>query len=229
MSSDPIEYHHRPIEPTQAVFRNPYETIYPYSGEVPPAPPPPPKQRHTWLIVVLVSIPCLVLVLSGVFFGVTHSAASQQVAHAAPTVTPTPKPKDTPTVTLTPIPAETPTVTPIPSLSTPAPTISYYARDIYNDFVVNGLGGTNPKYDTNWTCCTYQPAGGAVVWTDVTTGHNIDVATFYSGADAETDAVDLHNQGFNAYVVHDCLLSSDTSVPYSVVGRYIQVMQTYCN
>ena len=217
MSGDPTEYHHRLIEPTQAVYRNPYETTYPYSGEVPPAPPPPPKQRHTWLIVALVSITCLVLVLSGVFVGVTHSAASQKVAHVTPTVTPTLKPKDTPTVT------------PIPPLPTPVPTISYYARDIYNDFVVNGLGGTDPKYDTNWTCCTYQPAGGAVIWTDVTTGHTIDVATFYSGAHAETDAVDLQNQGFNAFVVHDCLLSCDKSVPYSVVVRYIQVMQTYCN
>jgi hypothetical protein len=217
MSSDPTEYHHRPIESTQAVYRNPYETTYPYFGEVPPAPPPPPKQRHTWLIVVLMSIACLVLVLSGVFFGVTHSGASQKVAHVTPTVTPIPIPKDPPTVT------------PIPPLLTPVPTISYYARDIYNDFVVNGLGGADPKYDTNWKCCTYVPAGRAIVWTDSTSGYTLDIATFYNTADAEVDADDLFKQGFYSNVVHACLLSYDKTVPNSVLSRYLQLMQTYCN
>ncbi len=223
MHSDPTKYH-RPIEPTQFAYSNPYETLNPYYGEIPPAPPPPPKQHHIGIRVALASILCLVVILGAVFFGITHSSAQQKVTQ----VTPTPKPTPTiaPTATPTQVPTATPTPTPVP---TSPPIVSYYASDIYNDFVANGLGGLHPKNDTNWSCCTYNPAGGAVAWVDSASGYVLDIATFLNVHNAEVDENDLFRQGYYANVVHACLLSYDKTVPMSVIGKYVQLMQTYCN
>ncbi len=219
MDSDPTKYH-RPIEPTQFAYSNPYETLNPYYGEIPPAPPPPPKQHHTGIRVALASILCLVVILGAVFFGITHSSAQQKVTQVTPT------PTIAPTATPTQVPTATPTPTPVP---TSPPIVSYYASDIYNDFVANGLGGLHPKNDTNWSCCTYNPAGGAVAWVDSASGYVLDIATFLNVHNAEVDENDLFRQGYYANVVHACLLSYDKTVPMSVIGKYVQLMQTYCN
>jgi len=112
---------------------------------------------------------------------------------------------------------------------TPTPTVSYYANDIYNDFVANGLGGPNPKDDTNWKCCTYTPEGGAIIWNDSNSGYQLDLAVFVSLAEAETDESDLNAKGVSTNVVHACLLSYGKSVPDSVIKGYLRLMQTYCN
>ena len=223
--NDPTEYQ-RPIEPMQAAYRNPYETPNPYYGDVPPPPPPPPsRQRHIGLIVVLVSILCLFVIFGGVLFGVMHVGGQQKVIQVISTPTSRVLPTPTPTFTATPTPVlPTPTLPP-----TPIPTVSYTANDIYNAFYANGLGGTNPKNDTNWSCCTYVPAGGAIVWTDSASGYTLDIATFYNNHDAEVDANDLFNQGYYSNVVHACLLSYEKDVPTSVLSGYVRLMQTYCN
>ena len=84
----------------------------------------------------------------------------------------------------------TPTATMVPT-STPVPLVSYPASDIYHDFSTNGLGGTNLRNDTNWSCCTYIPEGGALVWTDSASGYTLDIATFKSTSEAEIDAQQL--------------------------------------
>jgi hypothetical protein len=57
----------------------------------------------------------------------------------------------------------------------------------------------------------------------------LDIATFYTLQDAQTDANDLFNHGFYTNVVHACLLSYDKNVPGSVISPYLQFMQQYCN
>lgn len=216
------------IEPTQRA-NNPYEYTMPYYG-LPDIPPPPPKNnRHgiLWAVVMLLSVALLVSLL---FIGVQiygHSNINNDASHLS-TVLSTATSIPTRTPTYTPIP--TPTDTPIPTpTNTPTRTINYTASDIYNDFYANGLGGKNPTNDTNWKCCTYTPAGGAVVWNDSMSGWQLDIATFYNNADAEIDASDLYRQGFYSNVVHNCLLSYEKQVPVSVLSPYVQLMQTYCN
>jgi hypothetical protein len=202
-SNDPTEYH-RQIEPMHATYRNPYETPGPYGGDVPPPPPPSPKQRHTGLIVASVSLLCLVMILAGVIVGIMLVSGQQKVTQ----VTPTPS-RDQPT--------------------TPVLAVNYSAKDIYNDFAANGSSGTNSRDDTNWSCCTYTPEGGALVWTDNGSGFKLDIATFKSTSEAEVDARQLDSQNFSSTVVHRCLLSYDKIVPTSVISRYVQLMHMYCN
>jgi hypothetical protein len=203
MYNDPTESY-RPLEQMQAVYRNPYEAPSPYSGGMPPVPPALPKQHHIGPIVAWASLLCLVMLLGGVLFGTLLVNGQQKVTQ----VTPTP---------------------PLVPTSTPVPRVSYSASDIYHDFSAHGLGGTNPRDDTNWRCCTYAPEGGALVWTDRASGHNLDIATFKSISEAEVDARQLDNQHFSSTVVHTCLLSYDKTVPPSILSRYVQVMQTYCD
>jgi len=225
--SDPTEYQ-RPREPRQIAYRNPYETPNPYYGDV-PIPPPPPKKRRTGLIVALASILCVVVILGGVLFWVTHVGVQQA---AKQVTTPGSKLALTPKMTViveTPTPGPpTPTTVLLPT-ATPVRTVAYFAKDIYNDFYANGLGGPDPKTDNNWNCCTYNPAGGAIVWTDNTSRYTLDIATFYNTSDAEVDASDLYRQGYYSNVVHNCLLSYEKSVPITVLSGYVQLMQTYCN
>ncbi len=210
--SDPTE-HHRPPEPMPTAYRNPYELSNPYDAGVPVTPPPPPKQRHIGLIVISVSLLCVVMILGGVIFGgaivgTLLMSGQRQVTQATPQP-PTPAPTPAPTA---------PSVRPVSSS----------ASDIYNAFIANGLGGTNRRDDNNWSCCTYTPEGGALVWTDSTSGYPLDIATFKSMSEAAIDAGQLDNQNFASSVVQTCLLSYDKTVPTSVVSRYLQVMQRSC-
>jgi hypothetical protein len=132
-----------------------------------------------------------------------------------------------PTSLPTPMPTSVPT--PVPTSAPTSLTVKYYASDIYNDFVANGLGGTNPKTDTKWSCCSYIPSGGAIVWTDSTTGYTMDIATFATSNAVQIDEGQLNNKGFYTNVVHNCLLSYESAIPQSVINSYLQVMQTYCN
>ena len=121
-------------------------------------PPPPPKQnkyRILWAIVIgIILLSFLGILLLGMQmyrYSVHNSVVPTStvfVTHKTTVIIETPTPER---------------ATPIP---TPMPTVNYYARDIYNDFVTNNLGGSDPKFDTNWSCCTYKPLGGAIVWTD---------------------------------------------------------------
>ncbi len=207
--SDSTEYH-RPPEPMPTAYRNPYEISNPYDGGVPAiTPPPPPKQRHIGLIVVSVSLLCVVMILGGVIFGgaivgTLLMSGQRQVTQVTP-----------------------PPPTPVPT-ATPVRPVTSSASDIYNAFIANGLGGTNRRDDKNWNCCTYTPEGGALVWTDSTSGYTLDIATFKSTSEAAIDAGQLDNQNFAANVVQICLLSYDKTVPIGVVSRYLQVMQRSC-
>jgi hypothetical protein len=216
-------------------FTNPYmQSPYEESSDLPPPPPPPDlkKKRRGFLWVFSGSLLVVVLLLLSflvyVLYGNSHAPTGNNSTPVPTTAsTPTPLPA-TPTIII-----ETPTpqqATPTLASLSPSPTSSvpYYAIDIYNAFVANGLGGSNPKQDTNWSCCTYVPAGGAIYWNDNQSGHALDIATFYNNQDAETDALDLVNKGFNTNVVHACLLSYDRNVPTSVINPYLQVMQQYC-
>jgi hypothetical protein len=253
--TDPTEYP-RQIEPTQAAYRNPYEATSLYYGEIPPAPPPPPKQRHMGLVVALVIALCLIVVLGGVLFAVMHVSFQQKVKGATkvtsvPAIIPTPattpkpkmtKPTPTPGLTVvinggngvpnsvptpTPIlPTPTPTLAPTPTPTTP--TVPHYANDIYNDFYASGYGGPDP-HSVTWGCCTYNPAGGIVQWTDSRSGIWMQIATFYNNGDAEVDAGELYQQGYYSNVVNSCLLVYPKTFPTSVLSEYVQLMQTYCN
>lgn len=220
MSYDPTQHARPPI--------NPYETTMnsdPYGVPIPP--PPPPNKKHSkvlsiWLVVVI----GIVVVISGITF-IGSKYAGQTKQEVTPTANTTIL--TTPTIiieTPTPVP---PTPVPTVVIETPVPSISYYANDIYNDFMTNGLGGPDPKYDTSWSCCTYTPEGRAVVWTDRASGFKIDLAVFATLQEAETDASQLEGQGYYANVVHGCLLSYETAVPKSVIVGYLDLMQLYCN
>lgn len=213
------------IEPTQQAS-NPYELADPYMnyGTLPDIPPPPRiRQKHNfiWLVgigvfVALISLSFIVYALYG------HANSNTEKTSLSTTTKPAAVPTTGPTIII-----ETPT--PQPPTSTPTQVVAYYANDIYNDFVVSGYGGPDPKNDTNWSCCTYVPAGGAIYWTDSRSGYVLDIATFYTLQDAQTDAHDLFQKGYYANVVHACLLSYDKDVPASVINPYLQLMQQYCN
>jgi hypothetical protein len=207
--SDPTEYH-QPAEPISAVYHNPYEMLNPYERGVPP-PPPPPKQRHTGLRVVSVSLLCVVMILGGVVFGITMMSGQQQGSQVKPTATS----------------VATSAPTPIPTATAVHP-VSSSANDISHDFSSNGLRGVNVRSDNNWSCCTYIPEGGALAWTDSASGYTLDIATFNNTNEATVDARELDSQNFASTVVRTCLLSYDTTVPGSVLSRYVQLMQTYC-
>ncbi len=203
-------YRNNPIieqtTPTYPLY-NPYEPISPYP------PPPPTKRKINHFVLLFFGILLVTLIASTSFLGI------QMYEHQSDTASKI-MPSRTSTQILTP--------TPQPPTPTPIPTVSYYASDIYNDFYANGLGGSDPKNDTNWSCCTYTPAGGAIVWTD-RSGYILDIATFLNIHNAEVDAGDLYRDGYFSNVVHDCLLSYNKSVPTSVLGGYVQLMQIYCN
>lgn len=218
------------MEPTLPA-RNPYEISNPYSsyGTSPDIPPPPPQMKRPkpgliWLIGIGF---LLALVLLSFFGYALYQRTNNNTGKVTlPTTGPTTGPTTIPTVKPT-IIIETPT--PQPLTPTSNQVVPYYANDIYNDFVASGYGGTDAKTDTKWSCCTYVPAGGAIYWTDTRSGYVLDIATFYNVQDAQTDANDLFNHGFNANVVHACLLSYDKNVPGSVINPYVQLMQQYCN
>ena len=227
-------------QPGHYGFANPYmQSPYEESSDPPPPPPDLKKNRRGFLWVFSGSILVVMLILLSfivyMIYGNSHASTGNSptpvtTTASTPTIihgTPLPQ-QTTPTIII-----ETPTpqqATPTLASPSPSPTSSvpYYAIDIYNAFVANGLGGSNAKQDTNWSCCTYVPAGGAIFWNDNQSGHALDIATFYNNQDAETDAVDLVNKGYNANVVHACLLSYDKNVPTSVINSYLQVMQQYC-
>ncbi len=212
MHNDPTEY--TPIDKTQ--YANPYAS---YAG-IPPPPPPPTKNNRHFVIWAFVIILLTAAIVGVSLIGLQIYSHNEHNSTAL----------NTPTVSLTPettVIIETPT--PAPPTPTPQSAISYYASDIYNNFVANGLGGPDPKNDTNWSCCTYAPEGGAIVWTDNTTGYKIDLAVFASIQEAEVDEGQLFAQGFYANVVHDCLLSYEKAVPQNIIRGYVQLMQTYCN
>jgi hypothetical protein len=211
--SDPTEYH-QPAEPIPA-YHNPYETLNPYDRGV-PTPPPPPKQRQTGLRVVSVSLLCVVMILGGVVFGIMMMRGQQQGSQVTPAATSVSK--SAPTSAPTPIPT-----------ATAVHLVSSSANDIYNDFSSNGLSGVNVRSDNNWSCCTYIPEGGALAWTDSASGYTLDIAIFKNTNEANVDARELDSQNFASNVVHTCLLSYDNTVPGSVLSRYVQLMQTYCN
>ena len=205
MHNDPTEPQRAigALEPLQGVYRNPYEPLSPYGEGVPLVPPPPPKQRPMGLILASISLLCFVMILGGVIFGILIARGQQTITQ----------------VTSPP---------PLSPTSTPVPVVSYAASAIYSDFSVNGLGGTNPRNDTNWRCCSYTPEGGALVWTDRASGYTLDIATFKSTSEAEVDAQQLSHQNFSSHVVHSCLLSYDKTVSTQVLNEYVHVMQTYC-
>ena len=219
------------MEPTQQAkpYINPYETTVqtdPYNIPLIPPPPPPSKRgKKLWLILALVTVFILSAIMVTVFLGVGYYQGKRK---ATPTVAPTIIVKKTVIVET---PTAIPTIPPTPTIivETPTATVSYYANDIYNDFVDNGLGGKDPRYDTDWSCCTWVPTGRAIAWTDNSSGFKIDLAVFLNVQHAETDASQLEARGYYASVVHDCMLSYEVGVPSSTVVAYLNLMQEYCN
>lgn len=217
----------QPNEPTfqhtvPAYSSNPYEDTVPEIYSLPVIPPPPPTyKKRGYLLIWSIGISLLIIsIISAAVVGYYYYGNKEQrsTVKTTPTIAPTLAPTATATLA--------PTFTPVPTLQ---PTAGYYATDIYNDFVANGLGGYDPKIDTKWSCCSYAPENGAVVWTDTATGYAIDIAVFASIQEAETDEQQLYSQGFYTNVVHDCLLSYEKAVPQNVIRGYVQLMQTYCN
>jgi hypothetical protein len=153
MYNDPTEPF-RQVELMQAVYHTPYEAPSPDVVGMPPVPPASPRQHHVWLFMTWMSLLCVALLLIGVLMGMLLASNMQRVTRVT-----------------TPLPALIPTATPIPPSNASA-------SAIYHAFSAHGLGGKNVMIDTNWRCCRYAPSGGALVWTDRTSGHRLDIATF---------------------------------------------------
>ena len=199
-------------------FGNPTQHGYPDFLDymrTPIPPPPPPKRSYKTPLILIASLLIVLVVLSSVFLYILIGKYQQVAPHLSLT------PTSAPALTQTPIPTSVSTSTPL--------VVKYYASDIYGDFVAYGLGGTKSKTDTNWGCCTYVPQGGAIAWTDQTTGYTIDIATFTSSTVAHIDEGQLNKEGFSTNVVYNCLLSYESAFPQSLINRYLQVMATYCN
>lgn len=218
MSQFDVTEYHRPIEPTQAVLYNPYEVTSPYNLHDIPVPPPPPKRGHVGLAVALMSVFCLVVLLASILIAIMRFSAQQSLKAPA---------------TLTSIAtSERATVQPTPTL----PIALIHASDIYMDFTNSAFGSFayGPRNDANWSCCTYYPDGGAIVWFQGAGGScsggcpSMDIATFASFREAQIDATQLNNQGFGTSVVGTCLLSYNQTEDWGIVHGYVQVMQTYC-
>lgn len=214
MHNDPTEYQ-KPLDPTQYAYSQ-----YPAYLGVPEIPPPPPRKKRFTLFAII-GIGIAVLAVGGILGVMAYGRHTTE----KPVPTPTPQ---SPVLIATPTTAPTQMPTILIETPTPAP-LSYSATDIYNDFYANGLGGPDPQSDTSWSCCTYAPEGGAIVWTDRISGWKLDLAVFATTQEAETDAGQLFSQGFYANVVHGCLLSYEKAVPTSTLSGYVQLMQTYCN
>jgi hypothetical protein len=80
MSTDPTKYP-KLLEPTQAVYYNPYAPKNPYDVDI--APPPPPKQGHKGLVVALTAIVCLIVLLGGILFAAMRLNAGPQAPQAS--------------------------------------------------------------------------------------------------------------------------------------------------
>jgi len=87
---------------------------------------------------------------------------------------------------------------------------------------------SNPTNDTNWKCCTYYPEGGALVWTDLSTGLSVDIATFANGTEAYVDGGELVNQGFSSTSYRSCLLSYESAFPQNELALYTRAMTGIC-
>jgi len=225
----PSDSTHRPNEPTQYG----YTEYHDYMQTPIPPPPPPPKRSHkTTLFIIVFLIIALLVLGSALLFNLAdkHQQVTSHIT-TTPTMTLIPTSTSAPAVVPTSLPTPMPTQlpTPVPTSAPTSLTVKYYASDIYNDFVANGLGGTNPKTDTKWSCCSYIPSGGAIVWTDSMTGYTMDIATFATANAVQIDEGQLNNKGFYTNVVHNCLLSYESVIPQSVINSYLQVMQIYCN
>lgn len=212
-------------DPTERDGYTPYMNI-----PVTPPPPPPPSAKHRdsiviWLISILSVVIILAMVITVVLINSLQGRhpvpnnASANVITAIPTATATPIP--TPTATPTPIP--TPTVqTPIVGTGV-AP---YSASQIIGDFYRAGLTPSTYKVDTNWSCCTYYPEGGAGYWADTQTGISMDLATFASVDEVQIDGKDLVDKGYEAYVQNYCLLSFSGNP--SDLQTYLDIMAQAC-
>jgi hypothetical protein len=246
----PLDYLDKPlIEPTEPVSRktpyintepyysNPYEHSEPYYHNIPSIPPPLPKQPKkragNIFLLWIVSIGGILLVILVLFWGinglpwqqsqvVTLSSTPSSVMN---TITPTATPL--PTATPTPLPTATPL--PTPTVNTPIMTgnkAPYPASQIIGYFYRAGLTPYTYAIDTNWSCCTYYPEGGAGYWIDTQTGISMDLATFAGIDEAQIDGKNLADKGIKGYIENYCLLSYEGNP--SDVQSYLNIMAQVC-
>lgn len=214
-------------DPTEQDRYNPYMNV----PVTPPPPPPPTAKRRDLLVIWLISVLSVFLILAtAITIVLVNSLQSHHFVPnnaSANTITAIP----TATATLMPTPIPTPTATPIPTPTVQTPIIGtgvapYSASQIIGDFYRAGLTPSTYKVDTNWSCCTYYPEGGAGYWTDIQTGISMDLATFASIDEVQIDGKDLADKGYKAYVQNYCLLSFGGNP--SDLQSYLDIMAQAC-
>ncbi|SRR6266487_266118 len=243
MSTDPTEQ--APLEPTVLpTIHNPYD-ISPYAS-IPPLPPPPPKQGQKGLVTALIILSCLVVVLSGVLFAVSYFSNQQHIVQATPTATFPLTPRSTvsqstfstsstltPTVLLNRTPAShSGSYFPafLSSYSSPQAGLPYTSITVYDAFLAERIKMNAVDHHDGWACCiAYQPEGKIVTWEEPY-GIVVEIATFATLTETETDANDLltNSSGFSVYTRNLCLLFYDDSISNTSLADYITAMSAVC-
>ncbi len=198
----------------------------PYTLDNIPIPPPPPKQSHKGLVVALIILSCLVVVLGGWLFAVIHFSSQQPISPTSSTLTPT--------VLLNRTPASQSKSSYFPvflsSYSPPQAGLPYTSTTVYDTFLAVGIKMNTVQYNDGWSCCVaYQPEGKIVSWEE-SYGVVVEIATFATPTEAETDANDLltNSSGFSVYTRNLCLLFYDNSISNTSLAHYITAMSVAC-
>jgi hypothetical protein len=101
---------------------------------------------------------------------------------------------------------------------------------VYDAFLAEGIKMKAVNYYNGWDCCiAYQPEGKIVAWEE-SYGIVVEIATFTTSTETETDANDLltNSSGFSVYTRNMCLLFYDDSISNKSLTHYITAISAAC-
>src|SRR5258708_40309535 len=116
------------------------------------------------------------------------------------------------------------------SYSTPQAGLPYTSITVYDAFRATRIQMNAIEYSDGWDgTVAYQPEGKLVTWEE-SYGVVVEIATFATPTEAETDAHDLltTSSGFSVYTRNLCLLFYDDSISNTALAHYLTSMSAVC-